>query len=191
MKIISAKYVKSFVKIKDFDLPHMSAIAFIGRSNIGKSSLINHLLNRKSLLKTSATPGKTQLFHFFVINKSFYFVDLPGYGFAKAPNKIRQHWEFRIKEFLYQCPELKLVFQLVDLRHDPSSEDSQFQQFIGECPVQNRVIANKSDKLKKNQRLSRLINIQKKLKLQHKPFIHSKPDKIGKNEIWDQIIPFI
>jgi len=187
MKITSSEYVKSYKRIQDIDKSDFPAVAFIGRSNVGKSSLINHLLNRKRLVKTSSTPGKTQLINFFLINKVIHFVDLPGYGYANVPFEIKQSWQTMIEEFLLNYSNLKLVIQLTDIRHNPSKHDIEFQKFLKIYQLPNQVIANKSDKLKKSQQKKALVKVKKDLELEAVPIAHSAFKKIGKPEIW-QII---
>jgi GTP-binding protein len=187
MNITSAEYIKSFPSIKGFDLPELSAIAFIGRSNAGKSSLINHLLNRKKLVKTSSTPGKTQLLNFFLINKAFYFVDLPGYGFANVPVEVKIGWQAMIQDFLRLYPHLKLIVQLMDLRHPPTREDQDFYHLLSANHWPSLVVANKSDKVKKNSLNRSLTAMQSCLHLHKPPLMHSAPKKIGKESIWGEI----
>ncbi|MGK0288779.1 MAG: GTP-binding protein [bacterium] len=184
MKIKSVKYLKSFTTIRDLDLPILPAFAFIGRSNVGKSSLINSLLQRKKLVKTSSTPGKTQLLNYFLVNESFYFIDLPGYGYAKISKDVKKNWKFMIEEFLFQCPELKSIFQLVDLRHKPTPEDVSFRTLVMAGTVPSIVVANKLDKLKKNQIQKSVKLVKETLSLETKPILHSLPLKQGREEIW-------
>lgn len=187
MKITSAEYLKSFPSIHGFDLPILPVIAFIGRSNVGKSSLINHLLNRKKLVKTSSTPGKTQLLNFFLINKRFYIVDLPGYGFANVPLSVKTGWLSMISEFLHQCPGMKLVVQLVDLRHKPSQDDTEFNLLLSENEWPSIVVANKADKVKKGSLKKSLSLIQNNLELRKPPLLHSALKKTGRDAIWIEI----
>ena len=191
MKIYSAEYLKSFPTIDGFDLPELPVIAFIGRSNVGKSSLINHLLNRKKLVKTSSTPGKTQLLNFFLINKLFYFVDLPGYGFANVPKSVKEGWLSMIRDFLRQYPRLELVVQLLDVRHKPSGDDLEFSRLLVEFNRKSIVIANKSDKVKKNQLQKSVKDIQRYLELNKMPLLHSALKKTGREEIWKEMNRFL
>lgn len=187
MKIVSAEYISSYTSVHDFKLETKPAVAFIGRSNVGKSSLINSLLHTKKLVKTSSTPGKTQMINCFLVNHSFYFIDLPGYGFAKAPIQVKNKWLGMIKEFLKFCPALKLVIQLVDIRHLPSSEDKEFQAVLQTLGISNLVVANKVDKLKKGQIKPALAAIKQVLQLTREPVIHSTPNKVGQSEIWQHV----
>ncbi len=187
MKVTSSEYVKSFVSIHNFDLEELPSIAFIGRSNVGKSSLINNLLNRKKLVKTSSTPGKTQLLNYFLINKSCFFVDLPGYGFASVPDAVKGSWLKMIQDYLHYCPNLRLIVQLVDIRHRPSKDDIEFQNLLKINKMPYIVVANKLDKIKKNQMIKSTKEIMKVLELTKRPLVHSALNKKGKEEIWKAI----
>ena len=142
-------------KLPDNDLPE---IAFAGKSNVGKSSLINGLLNRKSLARTSAQPGKTQTINFYNVNKNLYFVDLPGYGYAKVSVEIRAKWGKMIEDYLHKSKQLKLVFLLIDIRHAPSENDRIMYDWIRRNGYDPIIIATKLDKINRSQ-------IQKQVKL--------------------------
>jgi GTP-binding protein len=187
IKIISAEYIKSFTRVQELDLEALAAIAFIGRSNVGKSSLINSLLNRKKLVKTSSTPGNTQLINYFLINRQFYFIDLPGYGFAKVPIEVKHRWQRMISDFLLHCPNLRMIVQLVDIRHKPSGEDIAFQHLVKDTEIPCLVVANKADKLKKSQVGKAKKDIKQQLNLGLAPLTHSALKKTGRAEIWDMI----
>lgn len=126
-------------------------VAFAGKSNVGKSSLINGLMNRKSLARTSSQPGKTQTINFYNINNALYFVDLPGYGYAKAREEIRVKWGKMIENYLHQSKQLKAVFLLIDIRHAPSENDRIMYQWILSQGYQPVIIATKLDKIKRSQ----------------------------------------
>ena len=187
VKIVSAEYVKSFTRVQELDLEALPAIAFIGRSNVGKSSLINSLLNRKKLVKTSSTPGKTQLINYFLINNRFYFIDLPGYGFAKVPTDVKNQWQKMIIDFLVYCPNLRMIVQLVDIRHKPSGEDKAIQYLVKDTEIPCLVVANKEDKLKKNQIGKAKKEIKKILDLNSTLLTHSAPKKTGRSDIWKEL----
>ncbi len=138
-------------------------IAFAGRSNVGKSSLINGLLNRKNLARTSSTPGKTITINFYLVNKEFFFVDLPGYGYAKAARTERAKWGKMIEKYLNNRPNLKSVFLLVDSRIPPTADDQHMFNWIVEAGFEPVVIATKTDKLSKNQTIRSLGIIRKTL----------------------------
>lgn len=164
-------------------------IAFAGKSNVGKSSLINGLLNRKALARTSSQPGKTQTINFYKINESFYFVDLPGYGYAKVSASEREKWGKMIENYLHTSPTLSLVFLLIDIRHEPSANDKMMYDWIlnnGFTPV---IIATKLDKIKRSQLLKNLKIIRTKLEMQKEDIIFpfSAQTKQGRDEILDYI----
>lgn len=187
MKILSAEYVKSYAKIRDYDVPYLPTVAFIGRSNVGKSTLINNLVNRKKLVKTSSTPGKTQLLNYFLINNAFYLVDLPGYGFANVPVPVKERWMRMIEDFVLEAPNLYLMVQLVDIRHKPNQHDIDFQAFLQANDIPNMVIANKLDKIKRGQVQKSLKVIRETLDYDGKIHTHSSLTKVGKQEIWESL----
>ncbi len=147
MEIIQAKFIKSSADYRQCPDPVIPEYAFIGRSNVGKSSLINMLTGRKKLAKTSGTPGKTQLINHFLINDNWYLVDLPGYGFAKTSKVNRQTWEKMINHYLEQRTNLVNTFILVDARHEPQKSDLAFIQRFGEKGWPFVLVFTKSDKL--------------------------------------------
>ena len=126
-------------------------IALVGRSNVGKSSLINCLVGRKSLARTSGTPGKTQTVNYYLINDEFYIVDLPGYGYARASKTAQQAWSVLIDDYLHTTQSLAGICQLLDIRHKPSKEDVQMYEWILSCAAQPVIVATKADKLKRSQ----------------------------------------
>ncbi|MBQ9123670.1 MAG: YihA family ribosome biogenesis GTP-binding protein [Lachnospiraceae bacterium] len=133
-------------------------VAFAGKSNVGKSSLINALMNRKSLARTSAQPGKTQTINYYNINDQIYFVDLPGYGYAKANEEVKAKWGKMIEDYLHKSKQLKIVFLLIDIRHEPSGNDKIMYNWIVNQGFQPVIIATKLDKINRSQ-------IQKQVKL--------------------------
>ena len=172
--------------LPDNDKPE---IAFAGKSNVGKSSLINALMNRKSYARISATPGKTQTINFYNINEEMYLVDLPGYGYAKVSEKEKVQWGKLIERYLNGSTQLKAIFLLIDIRHEPSANDKMMYSWIVEQGVQPIIIATKLDKLKRSQ-------IQKHVKMVREgldlvpgtkiiPF--SSTTKQGRDEIWELI----
>ena len=173
-------------KLPDIDLPE---IAFAGKSNVGKSSLINGLLNRKSLARTSAQPGKTQTINFYNVNKNLYFVDLPGYGYAKVSVEIRAKWGKMIERYLHGSPQLKKVFLLIDIRHVPSENDCMMYDWIVDNGYEPVIICTKLDKIKRSQVQKNLKLIREKLDLVPGttmiPF--SAQTKQGRDEIWNLI----
>ncbi|MCR6545011.1 ribosome biogenesis GTP-binding protein YihA/YsxC [Dehalobacterium formicoaceticum] len=152
LKIKKSEYVLSAVKPDQYPEANVPEIALAGRSNVGKSSLINTLINRRSLARTSSQPGKTQTINFYKINDAWYFVDLPGYGFARVSHDAREEWGRMINTYLEQRTVLKEIWQLVDLRHPPSEQDQQMMQWLNYKNYPCIVVATKADKISKNQR---------------------------------------
>lgn len=153
MHIQSSRYSASFKSVEQCPVEPVPEFAFIGRSNVGKSSLINMLCNSKGLVKTSNTPGKTQSINFFQINDKFYFVDLPGYGFARISKTERKEWESMIKNYLQQRNQLRCVLLLIDSRHEPQEIDLEFVNFLGEHQIPFVLVFTKSDKLSRGKTL--------------------------------------
>lgn len=165
-------------------------VAFAGRSNVGKSSLINGLLNRKKLARTSSQPGKTQTINFYNVNKEFFFVDLPGYGFAKVSKEAQAKWGKMIDNYLMNSDTLKAVFLLVDIRHEVKGSDKEMYDWIKASGVQPVVIATKADKVKRNQIPKQLKIIREGLGFKNNevPLIaFSAETKQGREEILDLI----
>lgn len=152
MIVKSAEFVTSVSDVKDLSsFDDMPQITFVGRSNVGKSSLINYIANRKNLAKTSSTPGRTRLINFFRINDEFYFVDLPGYGFAQASKSTQNEWQALIGGYLQSSKSLKLVCVLVDVRHEPSKLDVEMVQYLYTYGIPFCIIATKQDKVGKSE----------------------------------------
>lgn len=173
-------------KIPDHD---MVEIAFAGRSNVGKSSLINALINRKSYARTSSQPGKTQTINFYNVNEALYFVDLPGYGYAKVSKEVTKKWGKMIDGYLEKTEVLRLVFLLVDIRHKPNQNDIQMYQWCLNYGYNPVVIATKEDKIKRSQKQSQIKQIRETLDVvEGTPIIpFSSVTKHGKEEIWEYI----
>ena len=151
MIIKNAKFLTSIANIDKLGQLDLPQFAFVGRSNVGKSSLLNALTNRKSLAKTSSTPGRTRLVNVFEINSSFYFVDLPGYGFAKASKSEQAGWQKLIGTYLENSKNLKLVFVLLDCRHDITEKDEQMLEYLYTYQIPFQIIVTKTDKLNKSE----------------------------------------
>ena len=160
--------------------------AFSGKSNVGKSSLINALVNRKALARTSSQPGKTQTINFFHLNDSFYFVDLPGYGYAKVSHELKAKWGKMIEKYLQTSPTLKLVFLLIDIRHEPSENDKNMYDWIVYNGFKPVIIATKLDKIKRSQKDKQLKLIRQGLNVQEgtKIIAFSSQTKQGLEDIW-------
>lgn len=171
-------------KLPENDRPE---IAFAGKSNVGKSSLINALMNRKSLARISAQPGKTQTINFYNINDEMYLTDLPGYGYAKVSEAERAKWGVMIENYLHTSKQLRAVFLLVDIRHEPSNNDKEMYKWIEYQGYQPIIIATKSDKLKRSQVPKALKVIRQGLGMKGTDIIipFSSLNKQGREEIWD------
>jgi GTP-binding protein len=151
VKISSARFVKSATRSDDFPRDQRPEIAFCGRSNIGKSSLLNTLAEIHGLARTSSSPGRTQTVNFFLINERIYFVDLPGYGYAKVPKAVKQGWGPMVERYLQDREQLKLVVMLVDSRLPPRDSDVMMKQWLDHHGIPNKVVLTKTDKLSSNQ----------------------------------------
>ena len=186
MKITSAEFVKSAVLPSQYPPATMPEIAFVGRSNVGKSSLINTLVGRKNLAKTSNTPGRTQLINFFVINEAVSFVDLPGYGFAKVSRAVKKDWGEMIEAYLKNRQNLAMVILILDIRRDPSNDDLSLRDWLEDYRIPYLYILTKVDKLSNNQAINRRRIIEKILNTSGdiKPIFFSAVTQKGKNEIW-------
>ncbi len=162
-------------------------VAFAGKSNVGKSSLINALMNRKSLARTSAQPGKTQTINYYNINDAIYFVDLPGYGFARANEKVKAEWGRMIEDYLHRSKQLRAVFLLIDIRHAPSENDRIMYDWICRNGYQPILIATKLDKIKRSQVQKQLKLIRSTLNVQEGSILipFSAETKQGRDEIYE------
>lgn len=171
----------------------MIEIAFIGRSNVGKSSLINSLLNRKSLARTSAQPGKTQTINYYNVNDRFYLVDLPGYGYAKVSKEMKAKWEKMTMNYFNSSKMLRVVFMLVDIRHEPSANDVEMYEKLTACGFNPLIILTKSDKLKKSQLNKNITMIENCLDMyEGTPVIpYSATTGAGREEVWEYIDEYV
>jgi len=152
MKINAAEFYKSFFKCADLPAPELPEIAFAGRSNVGKSSLINKLLNRRGIAKTSSTPGRTQSINFILANQALFLVDLPGYGYAKVPLEVKKHWGRLIQDYLRQRACLKLLVLIVDARRTGTDDEKLFVQWLDQHAIPWMLVLTKTDKLKNAER---------------------------------------
>lgn len=177
-------------KLPETQLPE---VAFAGKSNVGKSSLINALMNRKSLARTSSQPGKTQTINFYNINDALYFVDLPGYGYAKANEAVKAQWGKMVERYLHKSKQLRQVFLLVDIRHAPSENDCIMYDWIVDCGYQPVIIATKLDKIKRSQLQSQLKHIRSTLGMSGDGIIipFSAETKQGRDEIYGLLDAFL
>jgi len=192
MIITSAHFVTSAVKSLQYPSGNLPEIAFSGRSNVGKSSLINTLLNRKHLVKTSATPGRTRLINFFEINASFLFVDLPGYGYAKVPISEKKKWRPMIETYLLTRKTLKGVILILDIRRVPGPEEHQFIEWLCHFNIPKMLVITKSDKLSKSNRIKNQQSIAEALSVDENELtLFSTKSRLGKDAVWEGITDLI
>jgi GTP-binding protein len=188
MIIKSAEFVTSAVKQSHYPPAHLPEIAFAGRSNVGKSSLINTLVNRKNLVKTSSTPGRTQLINFFNINQTLMFVDLPGFGYARVPKKIQKEWGPMIENYLSTRSTLKGVVLIMDLRRTPGRQESDLINWLYHYGIPCILVMTKTDKLKKSKRVLQHKQAAEALQIDPEDLLlFSTKSRQGKERIWDKI----
>ena len=188
MIIKSAEFVKSAVKPSQYTSAAFPEIAFSGRSNVGKSSLINTLVNRKHLVKTSSTPGRTQLINFFIINKTISFVDLPGFGYAKVPASVRKSWGPMIETYLSTRKTLKGVVLIMDIRRIPGMQELNFIEWFHYFNIPSILILTKIDKLSKIKQKNQHLAIAKALSVNEEELIlFSAKTRMGKGGVWKAI----
>jgi len=189
MKITSAEYIKAAAKPNQFPETALPEVAFAGRSNVGKSSLINTLVHRKNLARTSATPGKTRLLHFYDVNHRFCFVDLPGYGYAKVSAETRKSWRPMVEGYLKSRPTLVLVAVILDIRRDPSEEDVALAEWLSHYRIRHLFVLTKSDKLSGNERRNRCRSVSAGLDLPGDGnfILFSARTGEGRDALWKEI----
>jgi len=186
MRITSAKFITSAFKETDWPRDKRPEIAFLGRSNVGKSSFINSLLGVRGLARTSSTPGRTQALNFFLIDEKFWFVDLPGYGYARAPKDVKAQWSAAATDYLEKRVQLALSVHLIDARHEPTARDLQLHEWLTHHHKPHVIVATKSDKLSNNELMRNIAHAKQKM---------STPDILqysavtghGRNEVWRAI----
>jgi len=188
MIIKSAEFVTSAVRQSHYPPVHLPEIAFAGRSNVGKSSLINTLVNRKNLVKTSSTPGRTQLINFFNINQSLMFVDLPGFGYARVPKKIQKEWGPMIETYLSTRSTLRGVVLIMDLRRPPGRQESDLINWLHHYGIPCLPVMTKTDKLKKSKQVLQHKQASEVLQLDPEHLLlFSAKSRQGKEQVWDEI----
>jgi len=188
MKILSAEFVTSATKPDQYPPVNYPEMAFAGRSNVGKSSLINTLVNRKRLVKTSSTPGRTQLINFFNINNLITFVDLPGYGYAKVPTAVRKKWGPMIETYLSSRRTLKGVVVIMDIRRIPRQEEHELIEWLKYFSIDGILVLTKTDKLSKPKRLTQHIAIAEALTIDpDKLILFSAKSREGRDAVWDAL----
>lgn len=193
MKVHNAEIVISAVAPKQYPESQLPEIALAGRSNVGKSSFINTLINRKNLARTSSKPGKTQTLNFYLIENSLYFVDVPGYGYAKVSKTERAKWGEMIETYITSREQLRAVVSLVDMRHDPSVEDIQMYEFLKYYNIPVIVVATKADKIPRGKWNKHTSSIKKKLDFDANDdfIIFSSETKEGKEAAWAAIESYL
>ena len=190
MKIRSSEIVVSAIRKEQYPAEGLPEIALVGRSNVGKSSATNALLNRRNFARTSQTPGKTRTINFYKINNEFYFVDLPGYGYAKVSKSEKDKWGVIMERYLQDRQELCAIFLLVDIRHEPTNDDVMMYEWIKQFGYNCVVIATKADKISRGQYQKHISIIRKKLQLEkdEKVIPLSSSKKTGVEDVWNEII---
>ena len=184
MEIKTAEFITSMAAYGTFPGRGLPQIAVVGKSNVGKSSLINCLCRRNKLAKTSATPGKTRLINAFLLNESFHLIDLPGYGFAKVDKQEKARWGRMMQDYFEQSQELRHVLCLVDIRHDPTQDDIQMNQYLRQTGIPFTIIATKADKISRGARQKQLAPICRALLVQPWEVIcFSSEDKTGREDL--------
>ena len=190
MIIKKCEFIKSAVHQNQYPELDLPEIAFSGRSNVGKSSLINSLLNRKKLVKTSSSPGKTRLINFFLVNDEFVLVDLPGYGYAAVSQSQKQAWGKMIEDYLRYRENLKNVVLLVDIRHEPTADDKLMYDFIKYYRKSVTVVATKLDKITRSSVNKNLNIIKQKLGINQNDILipYSSETHAGREELWEALL---
>ncbi|GIO43572.1 MULTISPECIES: ribosome biogenesis GTP-binding protein YihA/YsxC [Paenibacillus] len=193
MKVNQAEFVISAVGPSQYPDDALPEIALAGRSNVGKSSLINRMINRKNLARTSSTPGKTQHLNYYRINEDLYFVDFPGYGYAKVSKTQRQAWGGMIEKYLLERETLRLILLIIDLRHPPSKDDELMYDWLKHHDLPVCVVATKADKIPKSrwQKHMKIIRDALVLRAGDQLMLFSSEAGIGRDELWEQINSFI
>ena len=190
MKIRSSEIEVSAIRKEQYPKEGLPEIALVGRSNVGQSSATNALLNRRNFARTSQTPGKTRTINFYKINNEFYFVDLPGYGYAKVSKSEKDKWGVIMERYLQDREELCAIFLLVDIRHEPTNDDVMMYEWIKHFGYNCVVIATKADKISRGQYQKHISIIRKKLQLEkdEKVIPLSSSKKTGVEDVWNEII---
>jgi GTP-binding protein len=189
MKIHTAEFLASAVSPAQYPRQPLPEVAFAGRSNVGKSSLINTLVHRKGLVKTSATPGKTQAINFFLINQRFVLVDLPGYGYAKVPREIQARWRPMVETYLQRRDTLRAVVHIVDLRHVPTEQDQQLRDWLQHQGIPVLTVATKADKIKPGKRTVHVEAVRRGLAMSaDEPLgLFSSSSREGRLQLWRRL----
>lgn len=186
---MNVEFLKSAFRKNHYPPPDKPEVAFAGRSNVGKSSLINVLVNRKKLARTSSTPGRTQAINFFCVDSLLYLVDLPGYGYARVPLEVRKSWGGMVETYLKSRENLKAVVLILDVRRDPGQEENDLLGWLAHYQVPCITVLTKADKLSRNQAASRAKRLAGDLKdvLEETPILFSAKTRVGKKEVGERI----
>ncbi|MCF8091552.1 MAG: ribosome biogenesis GTP-binding protein YihA/YsxC [Desulfotignum sp.] len=192
MKIHDVQFIKSAVKPDQYPDYDFAEIAFAGRSNVGKSSMINTLIQRRDMVKTSSKPGCTQLINFFLVNESLSFVDLPGYGYAKVSKKVRATWQPMVENYLAGRPNLLGLILILDIRRDPREEELSLARWLGSHNLPYLVVLTKADKLSKTQQQKRVAAISSRMdRDRDKVIVFSAKTRLGRDTILDEITSLV
>ena len=193
MKINTIELVISAVRESQYPTDNKKEFLLVGRSNVGKSSFINTIINRKNFARTSATPGKTQTLNFYKVNNDFYLVDAPGYGFAKVRNSLKKKFGLIMESYLKSRNNLQMVFLLIDFRHKPTSDDVMMYDYLKYYEIPVTIVCTKVDKVSRNNHIKNKNIIMKELNLKNDNniILFSSITKNGKNEIYDEIGKYI
>lgn len=193
MKINTIELIISAVRESQYPIDKKEEFLLVGRSNVGKSSFINTIINRKNYARTSSTPGKTQTLNFYKINDEFYLVDAPGYGFAKVRNSLKKKFGLIMESYLKSRENLKMVFLLIDFRHKPTSDDIMMYDYLKYYNLPVTIICTKVDKVSKNNHAKNKNIIQKELNLKDDKniILFSSVTKIGKKEVYEEIEKYL
>ena len=193
MKINTIELIISAVRESQYPTDKLKEFLLVGRSNVGKSSFINTIINRKNFARTSATPGKTQTLNFYKVNDEFYLVDAPGYGFAKVRNSLKQKFGLIMESYLKSRDNLQMVFLLIDFRHKPTNDDIMMYDYLKFYNIPVTIVCTKVDKVSKNNHTKNKQIIMKELNIQNEQdlILFSSVTKTGKNEIYDEIGKYI
>ena len=189
MKINNVEFVTSAVRRSQYPTTKLPEFLLVGRSNVGKSSFLNTLRNRKNLARISSIPGKTQTINFYLINESFYLVDVPGYGFARVSQKLKNKFGLMIEDYLKERENLKMVYILIDFRHKPTNDDILMYNYLKYYNIPVTIIATKSDKVNKSnyEKNKKIIKETLELKEEDNFILFSSNTKVGKQEVHNQI----
>ena len=189
MKINSVEFVTSAVRRSQYPTDKKKEFLLVGRSNVGKSSFINTIINRKNLARISSIPGKTQTLNFYLINNEFYFVDVPGYGFARVSQKLKNKFGLMIEDYLKERDNLKTVFMIVDFRHKPTEDDILMYNYLKYYNIKVKIIATKSDKVSKNnyEKNKKIIKDTLSIEDDNEIILFSAQTKLGKEEVEKEI----